>query len=285
MAVLLGQSAWHVLRHRRLRERRRGTGPDRVGRRHSLARAVDLLCPARSRAADRQEDPRRHQVAQSAAQVQEAASLRQQPGRYRRRFRGPRRSADRRHGEGQGDLGRTAPHGRRLPEYGLRAEQVAAALGQDAVLRRARQGIRLQECHSGVRLRRGHGTRAAHHQEDRTARLGGALHRARSELHHGGRPDHVALQRSRRRSRDHDPQHRHRHRRRAIRATDFRVGRGRLLHLGHHLGDPRVALAVRGAGRWPNRQRTGPGVPAIRCRRDHGGAGAAPLDARRRGCH
>ena len=279
LAVLLGEPARHVLRHRRLCERRRGARPDRVDRRHPLTGAVDLLRTARPGAADRQEDPGGHQGAQGPAQVQEAAALRQQPGRHRRGFRGPRRSPDRRHREGQGDPDRAQSNGRRLPEHRLRAEQVAVAFGQDAVLRRARQGVRLQERHGGVRLRRGDGTGATHHQEDRAARLGRALHRARRELHHGGCTHHLAVQHPRRRSRDHDPEHRHRHRRRAVRAADSGIGRGWLLHVGHDLGDPRVAVPVRGAGRRTDRQRAGPGLPTIRRRCDHGGAGAPSVDA------
>ncbi len=51
--------------------------------------------------------------------------LRPQPGRHRRRRGGPRDELHRRRGQGQGDAGRVAQDGRRLPELRLRAEQGA----------------------------------------------------------------------------------------------------------------------------------------------------------------
>ena len=87
----------------------------------------------------------------------------------------PCRGADRRHRQGQGDVDRAPPHGRRLPEHGLRAEQVAAALRQNAVLRRPREGIRLPQRQRRVRLQRGDGARTGHHPQDRAPRLGGTL--------------------------------------------------------------------------------------------------------------
>ena len=283
LALLLGQPAGHDFRHHRVRECRRGTRPDRDRGRHPVAGPVGLLRTSRPGAPDRQEDSRCDQVAQGVAEFQQAEALRQQPGGDRGRLGRPCRRADRCHRQGEGHVDRASSHGWRLPEHRLRAEQVAAAFRQNAVLRRPREGIRLQERQRRVRLQRGDGAGAAHHQEDRAPRLGGALFRARRELHHGRCADHVAVQCSRRWPGDHHPQHRHRHGWRTVRSAHPRAGRSGLLHVGHDLGDSRVAVTSRRARGWPHRQRAGPGLPPVRRQRHHRAAGAASPDARRHG--
>jgi hypothetical protein len=60
----------------------------------------------------------------------EAGPLRPQPGGDRRRQRRAGDGLHRRRGEGQGDAGREAPHGRRLPQHRLRAVEGADPLGE-----------------------------------------------------------------------------------------------------------------------------------------------------------
>jgi uncharacterized membrane protein YdjX (TVP38/TMEM64 family) len=91
---------------------------------------------------------------QGLRRVEEAATLRPQPGRHRRRQRRPGHFLHRRCRQGQGDAGREAPHGRRLPEHRLRALEGADPLGQAAVAHGTREGIRHRLGTRRVRFRR-----------------------------------------------------------------------------------------------------------------------------------
>ena len=89
---------------------------------HPLAGAARLVRAARHLPADRQEDRRRAAArARSMRGWAQAAALRPQPGRDRRRLGRPGHRLHRRGGEGQGHAGREAQDGRRLPEHRLRA--------------------------------------------------------------------------------------------------------------------------------------------------------------------
>ena len=139
-----------IFGHRRLRERGGRARAGCVRRRHPFPHPVDFLCPLGPRPPHRQEDSGRREGAQGAQRVQEAQALRQQPGGDRRRLRRLGRGAHRGDGEGQGHPDRAPSHGRRLPEHGLRAEQVPDPFRQDAVLCGAGAGVWVQEREGGV---------------------------------------------------------------------------------------------------------------------------------------
>jgi uncharacterized membrane protein YdjX (TVP38/TMEM64 family) len=90
-----------------------------------------------------QEEPRCGQGAQGIRALATPGTLRSQCRRDRRRFRRPRFRLHRRGDKGQGDAGRTAPDGRRLPLHRLHtfqgAHPVGAIPGASAAFGRARE--------------------------------------------------------------------------------------------------------------------------------------------------
>ena len=185
--VLLGQPNRHAGRHGGVCERRRSARSARFARRHPLAGADRLVRVAGRLSAHRQEGAGCLQGQCRSAPLQEAKALRRQHGGRRRWFRRSGGGADRSDGEGQSDPDRASQDGRRLSEHRLRAEQSAAALGKDALLRFPRRGVRLQEGQRPVRFRGRDGARPARHQEDRASRLRGTLYRPRRGVRDGGR--------------------------------------------------------------------------------------------------
>ncbi len=85
---------------------------------------------------------RRAQGAQGLRAVDAAGDVRPQPGRDRRRLGGPGVRLHRRGGEGEGDAGREAQDGRRLPQHRLRAVEGADPHREAAVADQARAGVR-----------------------------------------------------------------------------------------------------------------------------------------------
>ncbi len=193
--LLLGQPDRHAPGHPRVRERGHPACADRIPPGHPVPVPADLLCAPRHLPADRQEDHRLDQGAQGLREVDEADTLRPQPGSDRCGLCGARGRLHRSGGQGEGDAHREAQDGWRVPEHRLRAVEGADPLGQAAFAHPARSQL-WHSCGTGrVRLCRGHGTCAQGHPHHRTARFGGALHRARR----GGDPrrseDHIALDR------------------------------------------------------------------------------------------
>ena len=101
--------------------------------------------------------------------------LRLQHGRHRRRLGRAGLRLHRRGDQGEGGAGRTSPHGRRLPQHRLRAQQGADPLRQAAVAHRAGEGVRHRAGRRAVRLRGRDGTGRATGARHRAPRLGRAL--------------------------------------------------------------------------------------------------------------
>ncbi len=275
--VLLGQSARHARRHRRVRERRhpagraRGTGGDPVTGVAGLVRAARRV-PAGSALAGRRGPP-----TSCLRALAPAGPLRPQHGRHRRRRGRARRLVHRRRGEGEGHARGVPPHGRRLPELRLRAEQGAdqecPARARDPPRRR----LRPAERRPGRRFPARDGARARRDPPGRAARQRGALYVARRGRGAGARQDRGPVDRRDRRRRrydtpHHDAQHRDRGGCAAVRAAAAGHRGSRVRHQRHALGSVRDAAgraaAPRGSRRRADRLRTGPGVrtPPKSCR-------------------
>ena len=199
----------------------------RLAARHPLAGADRLVRAARRLSAGRPQGARRCSPRARSMRVGagEAEDLRPQPDRDRRRLGRPGVELHRRRREGQGDADRRRADGRRLPQLRLRAEQ-GADPHRDA--RRTRSRIRpsygIAKAEATIDFADGDGAGRGHRPEDRAARLGRALHRARRRR--AARRARASSIRGRSRSnrrrhegRADDAQHRRRHRRRAVRAA------------------------------------------------------------------
>ncbi|MCK7497994.1 MAG: FAD-dependent oxidoreductase [Comamonadaceae bacterium] len=147
---------------------------------------------------------------------------------------GSRRPGDRLHRrrrEGQGDPGREAPHGRRLPQHRLRAVEGADPLRQAAVPHPARAAVRHRRGERRFRFRRRHGARAARGARPSNRTTRSSATRARRRMPAGRGKDRRARgpgryrAGGRRPTQPDDPRHRHRRRRAALRAADSRASR------------------------------------------------------------
>ena len=173
--LLLGQPARHAASHGHLCLRRHAADavPCRPGAR-DRPRAAGWLF------AVRQAPGGRHQRAAclQALEGPPPEAVRLQRGSHRRRLRGSRGVLHRGRHQGQGGADRKTPHGRRLPEHRLRAQQGAAAIGEAARpdVTRARLGHRRSQ--GVVHVLGCDGPRDPRHQGDRAARLARALHRS-----------------------------------------------------------------------------------------------------------
>ena len=86
-----------------------------------------------------------------------------------------------------------APHGRRLPQYRLRALQGADPFREIAVACQACAGIRRARGQGDLPVRRRDGARATGHQGHRAARFRGALHEPGRGVHQGRGKNNLAV--------------------------------------------------------------------------------------------
>ena len=176
-----------------------------------------------------------------------AGALRPQPGRHRRRLGGPGAGLHRRGGQGQGDAGRKAPDGRRLPEHRLRAVEGAAPLGQVLSIRRGRSqrlGIKTATVEFDFadvmeRVQRVIRTIEPHDSVERYTGLGVECIQGEAKIVSPWAVE-VTDADGTKQTPDH-ARHRHRRRRAAVRAADPRHRADGLPDLGHGLGPARAA--------------------------------------------
>src|SRR5438552_1662318 len=205
-----------------------------------------------------------NQSAQRLSSLGKAAPFRPQPDRHRRRRRRPGRRLYRGGRQGESHARGRRVDGGRLPQFRLRSIEGSDSGSKIRSSSASRGHTWLAQRAHGIRFWRSDGAHPTRYRDDRTARLGRALYRARRGGPAGARKNRLSVVgRDKQFGRNPDADHaRHCHRGgfESGRPADPRALRREVPHLGHPLGRVQTSRAARRAGRWSDRLRARAGT-------------------------